>query len=99
MIGAKAEKCATCGKTVYATERIAADGNVYHKGCFKCLHCNGTLTLSNFAAMEGKTYCKPHFKQLFKLEGKYSFASKSDSSPALETNTVLPPAEDVAESS
>jgi cysteine/glycine-rich protein len=69
---------------VYVTEKITADGTVYHKACFKCLHCNGTLTLSNFAAMNGKTYCKPHFKQLFKMEGKYNFAGKEGAAPAGE---------------
>lgn len=29
------------------------------------------LRLGNFAALAGKMYCKPHFKQLFKLKGNY----------------------------
>lgn len=29
------EKCFTCNKTVYATEKISADSKVFHKGCFK----------------------------------------------------------------
>ena len=29
------------------------------------------LSLSSFAALEGVYYCKPHFKQLFKLKGNY----------------------------
>jgi hypothetical protein len=27
--------------------------------------------LGKFAALEGKFYCKPHFKQLFALKGNY----------------------------
>lgn len=51
--------------------------------------------LGNFAALQGKLFCKPHFKQLFKLKGNYdegfgrqqhkrnwdSKANGSDSSP------------------
>merc|ERR1712232_1025931 len=38
----------------------------------KCTHCNKTLGLGNFAALNGKYYCKPHFKQLFQQKGNYS---------------------------
>ena len=27
--------------------------------------------LGNYAALQGKLYCKPHFKQLFKAKGNY----------------------------
>jgi len=30
------------------------------------------LSLGNYAALEGKTYCKPHFKQLFLSSGNYN---------------------------
>lgn len=31
----KKESCNTCGKTVYPTEKVAADGQIFHKGCFR----------------------------------------------------------------
>ncbi|EDO50008.1 predicted protein [Nematostella vectensis] len=65
------EKCEVCNKTVYPMERLAADKKVYHKFCFKCNECNNTLRLGNYAALQGKVYCKPHFKQLFKVKGNY----------------------------
>eukprot|EP01095_Lingulamoeba_sp_RSL-Kostka_P007476 TRINITY_DN238_c0_g1_i1.p1 TRINITY_DN238_c0_g1~~TRINITY_DN238_c0_g1_i1.p1 ORF type:complete len:275 (-),score=97.93 TRINITY_DN238_c0_g1_i1:108-932(-) len=68
----KRELCEVCGKTVYVQERMAADGKVFHKTCMKCVHCNKTLNLGNYASLEGKYYCKPHFKQLFTLKGNYS---------------------------
>jgi len=67
----KVEKCYTCDKPVYAQERMEADGKVFHKGCMKCKECLKPLGLGNFAAMGGEFYCKPHFKQLFKLKGNY----------------------------
>ncbi len=94
MVFVSSGRCAACGKTVYVTEKIEADGKTFHKtGCFKCAQvyrvsstliqhssnthpfpvcrqqCNKTLSLGNYASLNGKTYCKPHFKQLFKLKG------------------------------
>ncbi|MDP2436722.1 MAG: LIM domain-containing protein [archaeon] len=50
------EVCAACQKTVYLTEKLVADGLVFHKtGCFKCVHCQKTLSLGNYASLEGKS--------------------------------------------
>lgn len=69
------EKCEKCGKTVYATEKIVIEEKegkkVYHKACLRCTHCAVVLTLGNYAAMNGVTYCKPHLKQLFATKGNY----------------------------
>nr|GMD60726.1 LIM domain-containing protein WLIM1-like [Ipomoea batatas]GMD87653.1 LIM domain-containing protein WLIM1-like [Ipomoea batatas]GMD92642.1 LIM domain-containing protein WLIM1-like [Ipomoea batatas]GME07617.1 LIM domain-containing protein WLIM1-like [Ipomoea batatas] len=62
-------KCMACDKTVYLVDRLAADNRVYHKSCFRCYHCKGTLKLSNFNSFEGVLYCRPHFDQLFKRTG------------------------------
>merc|ERR1712000_441515 len=68
----KIEKCSVCGKSVYAMDKMVADGIIFHKNCMKCEHCKKTLGLGNFAALNGKYYCKPHFKQLFQSKGNYS---------------------------
>jgi len=67
-----AVKCVVCAKTAYPLESVNADGKTYHKTCFKCDFCHGGLKLGNYAALGGKFYCKPHFKQLFQLKGNYS---------------------------
>lgn len=64
-------KCQVCTKTVYPMERIEADSHLYHKFCFKCKTCSRTVSLGNYAALQGEIYCKPHLKQLFKLKGNY----------------------------
>lgn len=63
------QKCKACEKTVYVVDQLTADGSVFHKACFRCHHCNGTLKLSNYSSFEGVLYCKPHFDQLFKRTG------------------------------
>lgn len=44
--------------------------------CFKCKQCNKTLSLGTFAAVSGALFCKPHFKQLFRLKGNYDEGEK-----------------------
>eukprot|EP01104_Vermistella_antarctica_P013283 TRINITY_DN3_c0_g1_i1.p1 TRINITY_DN3_c0_g1~~TRINITY_DN3_c0_g1_i1.p1 ORF type:complete len:386 (-),score=135.39 TRINITY_DN3_c0_g1_i1:132-1238(-) len=66
------EVCLGCDKTVYPMERVVVDNNPYHKLCLRCCHCKGQITAGNYAALEGKLYCKPHFKQLFSSKGNYS---------------------------
>uniref|UniRef100_A0A3Q7GYU3 LIM zinc-binding domain-containing protein n=1 Tax=Solanum lycopersicum TaxID=4081 RepID=A0A3Q7GYU3_SOLLC len=67
--GGTTQKCKACEKTVYLVDQLTADNKVYHKACFRCHHCKGTLKLSNYNSFEGVLYCRPHFDQLFKMTG------------------------------
>ncbi|KAJ7556234.1 hypothetical protein O6H91_05G075500 [Diphasiastrum complanatum] len=75
------QKCTACNKTVYFIDELTADNVVYHKACFRCHHCKGTLQLSNYASFEGVLYCKPHFDQLFKLTGSFDKSFETGPSP------------------
>ncbi|CAH8337283.1 unnamed protein product [Eruca vesicaria subsp. sativa] len=66
------DKCKACDKTVYVMDLMTLEGMPYHKSCFRCSHCNGTLVTSNYSSMDGVLYCKPHFEQLFKEFGNFS---------------------------
>ncbi|KAJ6814567.1 LIM domain-containing protein WLIM2b-like [Iris pallida] len=87
------EKCKVCEKTVYIMDQLAADGASYHKSCFKCNHCKGTLKLGNYSSMEGVLYCKPHFDQLFKESGNFNknFQSREASSSTAKSAEKLTP--------
>ncbi|KAH7674439.1 cysteine and glycine-rich protein [Dioscorea alata] len=63
------QKCKACEKTVYPVEQLTADNKAYHRACFRCHHCKGTLKFSNYSSFEGVLYCKPHYDQLFKMTG------------------------------
>jgi hypothetical protein len=52
-------------------EKIEVDGKCFHKKCFRCKECNKTLSAGTYASLQGQIFCKPHFKQLFKLKGNY----------------------------
>lgn len=52
-------------------ESLIADKLNFHKSCFRCEHCKGTLSLGNYASLHGRMYCKTHYKQLFKSKGNY----------------------------
>ncbi|MQL97489.1 hypothetical protein Taro_030188 [Colocasia esculenta] len=69
VFGGTTQKCMGCEKTVYLVDQLTVDNRVYHRACFRCRHCRGTLKLSNYSSFEGALYCKPHFDQLFKMTG------------------------------
>ncbi|KAG0452819.1 hypothetical protein HPP92_025483 [Vanilla planifolia] len=77
MFSGTQDKCAVCGKTAYPLEKITADGEIYHKTCFKCSHGGCTLTASSYAALDGILYCKHHFAQLFMEKGSYNHLNKT----------------------
>ncbi len=39
---------------------------------FNCEECKSHITLAKWAQLEGKNFCKPCFKKVFMLRGKYS---------------------------
>ncbi|KAK1353330.1 LIM domain-containing protein PLIM2c [Heracleum sosnowskyi] len=77
MFSGTQEKCTVCKKTVYPLEKVTVEGDFFHKKCFKCAHGGCSLTPSNYAALDGIVYCKPHFSQLFKEKGSYSTLNKT----------------------
>lgn len=81
VINSLVAKCMMCAKTVYPVEMLRIDSQVIHKSCLRCGHCKNLLKLGNYASLNGKFYCKPHFKQLFALKGNYSDGFKSEDSP------------------
>jgi cysteine/glycine-rich protein len=40
------QKCMACTKTVYLVDKLTADNRIFHKACFRCHHCKGTLKVS-----------------------------------------------------
>jgi hypothetical protein len=71
------DKCIKCDKLVYSDEKLVIDSKILHASCFRCVKCNTKLQPGNYAALDGSDYCKVHFKEAFKLKGRYDFGEKS----------------------
>ncbi|CAN7995530.1 unnamed protein product [Ixodes hexagonus] len=64
---AVSETCCFCHKRVYLMERLSAEGLFFHRSCFRCDYCQGSLRLGNYAydrttPFKGKFYCPAHFR-------------------------------------
>ncbi|XP_041051308.1 F-actin-monooxygenase mical1 isoform X1 [Carcharodon carcharias] len=61
------EVCYFCKKRVYVVERVSAESQFFHRGCFMCDLCGTTLRLGNYAFNrgDGKFYCTFHYNGLF----------------------------------
>jgi len=70
-------KCYKCGKSVYDLEMLKACDKIWHKGCFRCKHCDGVLSLKGFATIDSDPYCKPHYLEIFKSKGTYKAFSEA----------------------
>jgi cysteine and glycine-rich protein len=63
------EKCGVCSKSVYAAERVAGAGQVFHKTCFKCTTCKRSLDSTNLSDRNGVLYCSPCYGKDFGPKG------------------------------
>ena len=79
-------------------EQLVADGLFFHKGCFTCQECKKPIGLGSYAALQGKIYCKPHFKQLFTLKGNYDEGFGMEQHKKKWTADGAPPSETETES-
>ncbi|KAJ3694942.1 hypothetical protein LUZ60_000319 [Juncus effusus] len=80
--GGTTEKCKVCDKTVYLVDQLVIESKFYHKACFRCHHCKGTLKLSNYSSIDGVLYCMPHYDQLFKKTGSLDKSFEGAPKPA-----------------
>ena len=55
-------KCTVCGKTAYVTEQVKNGTDIYHKACFRCSVCKGSLTLKNFKTQNKILFCNTHYQ-------------------------------------
>jgi hypothetical protein len=56
-------KCLSCGKTVYAKEKVATAKHIFHRACFKCKVCKQPLTQQKYYNNKTDYYCAAHYRQ------------------------------------
>jgi len=87
--GAETEKCKSCGKSVYATEKVILpesfkQQSIYHKTCLKCSVCSCKLDIHNYGSANGTLFCQTHLKQYGKPEqakGDYFVSPLANTNP------------------
>ncbi|XP_058013655.1 MICAL-like protein 2 [Ahaetulla prasina] len=59
---AQPSNCAICGTHVHLVQRLLMDGKLYHRNCFRCQKCSGTLQSGNYKAgcRPGTFLCNRH---------------------------------------
>ncbi len=50
-------------------EFIGANDKAFHKSCFRCSVCKGSLRADNMATINDKLFCQNHYEQAFKSAG------------------------------
>lgn len=81
--GGGGDKCAKCEKTVYAAEKLAVHGSVYHTNCFRCSECACKLGMHNFEkGSSGTLLCKTHFAQVVSRHGTVASLTRGPATEA-----------------
>ena len=88
MFGGAAEKCNSCGKRVYPTEKINILNAVWHTACFKCSVCGMKLTLKNYAGLGGVPYCKHHYPAPGSSDRDATVAASGQSAPNYQSGVA-----------
>ncbi|XP_039046345.1 LIM domain-containing protein WLIM1-like [Hibiscus syriacus] len=82
------QKCRACDKTVYLVDKLTADNRVFHKACFRCHHCNGTLKLSNTTPLKECCIVDQLFKRTGSLD-KFEGTPKIKPEKRVENESIL----------
>jgi hypothetical protein len=59
------ENCDACGQRVFLMERLAVEGHIFHRPCFKCFTCKCLLKPGSyeFDSKGALFYCQAHYRE------------------------------------
>ncbi|CAF1508292.1 unnamed protein product [Rotaria magnacalcarata] len=69
MMSISGKICPRCSKTVYSAEEVKAVGKSFHKRCYTCANCKGTISGANFSERDGELYDNKCYQRLFGSKG------------------------------
>ena len=92
--GGGGEPCASCSKTVYPAEKVAAGKAVWHKDCFACGSCAKKLSLHSYRLdrTTGKPYCPAHLPLEDRGDRASPMSKLMPAAPAAAAPAALAPA-------
>ncbi|CAF0921440.1 unnamed protein product [Adineta ricciae] len=61
--------CPRCSKTVYSAEEVKAAGKSFHKRCYSCAHCKGSISGGRYCEHDGELYDNNCYQRLFGPNG------------------------------
>ncbi|CAF3571257.1 unnamed protein product [Adineta steineri] len=61
--------CPRCSKTVYSAEEVKAAGKSFHKRCYSCAHCKGSISGAHYCVHDGELYDNNCYQRLFGPKG------------------------------
>ncbi|CAF0921404.1 unnamed protein product [Adineta ricciae] len=61
--------CPRCSKTVYSAEEVKAAGKSFHKRCYSCAHCKGSISGGRYCEHDGELYDNNCYQRLFGPKG------------------------------
>jgi len=61
--------CPRCSKTVYSAEEVKAAGKSFHKRCYTCANCKGTISGGRYCERDGELYDNNCYQRLFGPRG------------------------------
>ncbi|UJR09197.1 hypothetical protein I4U23_013445 [Adineta vaga] len=61
--------CPRCSKTVYSAEEVKAAGKSFHKRCYSCAHCKGSISGGRYSEHDGELYDNNCYQRLFGPKG------------------------------
>ncbi|CAF1060445.1 unnamed protein product [Adineta steineri] len=61
--------CPRCSKTVYSAEEVKAAGKSFHKRCYSCAHCKGSISGARYCEHDGELYDNNCYQRLFGPKG------------------------------
>ncbi|CAF2647931.1 unnamed protein product [Rotaria sp. Silwood2] len=69
--------CPRCSKNVYLAEGIKAAGKSFHKRCYTCAHCKGSISGARYCEHYGELYDNNCYQRLFGPKGILLIGNKN----------------------